>query len=97
MDAAERLALKQRAKGRCGRCPPPLTGLLHRHLEQYGVVDDGRLFRSMDGGDVAESTLARVWDKASKAARSRRNTGLRSLAGPTICGTHAFRRGSRVA
>ncbi len=51
-------------------CPPPLTAMLQQHLEQYGVVDDGRLFRSLDGGDVAESTLARVWDKARKAALS---------------------------
>ncbi|OXM61394.1 tyrosine-type recombinase/integrase [Amycolatopsis vastitatis] len=66
----DRRQLKQRAKGevRPVPCPPPLTALLQRHLEQYGVVDDGRLFRSMDGGDVAESTLARVWDKARKAA-----------------------------
>ena len=41
---------------------------MQQHLEQYGVVEDGRLFRSRDGGDVAESTLARVWDKARKAA-----------------------------
>ncbi|MDQ7809378.1 hypothetical protein Q5425_37110 [Amycolatopsis sp. A133] len=66
----DRRQLKQRAKGevRPVPCPPPLTALLHRDLEQYGVADDGRLFRSMDGGDVAESTLARVWDKARKAA-----------------------------
>ncbi|ADJ47914.1 integrase [Amycolatopsis mediterranei S699] len=49
-------------------CPPPLTAMLQHHIEQYGVAEDGRLFRSMDGGDVAESTLARVWDKARKAA-----------------------------
>ncbi len=48
--------------------PPPLTAMLHHHIEQYGVAEDGQLFRSMDGGDIAESTLARVWDRASKAA-----------------------------
>lgn len=68
-DRRDRRQLKQRAKGevRPVPCPPPLTAMLHRHIEEYGVVDDGRLFRSMDGGDVAESTLARVWDKARKA------------------------------
>ncbi|WP_410675490.1 tyrosine-type recombinase/integrase [Amycolatopsis sp. cmx-4-68] len=68
----DRRQLKQRAKGevRPVPCPPPLTAMLQQHLEQYGVVDDGRLFRSLDGGDVAESTLARVWDKARKAALS---------------------------
>lgn len=96
----DRRQLKQRAKGevRPVPCPPPLTALLQQHLEQYGVADDGRLFRSMDGGDVAESTLARVWDKARKAVLTlRRNTGRRSLAGPTTCGMPACRRGWRVA
>lgn len=66
----DRRHLKQRAKGevRPVPCPPPLTAMLRQHLEQYDVADDGRLLRSLDGGDVAESTLARVWDKARKAA-----------------------------
>lgn len=29
---------------------------------------DGRLFRSLVGGDLTESTIGRVWDKARKAA-----------------------------
>jgi integrase len=68
----DRRQLKQRAKGevRPVPCPPPLTAMLHHHVEQYGVAEDGRLFRSLDSGDVAESTLARVWDKARKAALS---------------------------
>ncbi len=49
-------------------CPPPLTALLHRHLTRYGTAADGRLFRSLTGGELAESTVARVWDRARKAA-----------------------------
>jgi integrase len=41
--------------------------LLHDHLEKFGVAGDGRLFRSLSGGDLAESTIARVWDKARRA------------------------------
>lgn len=48
--------------------PPPLTRILHEHLRRFGVAADGRLFRNLVGGDLAESTIARVWDKARKAA-----------------------------
>lgn len=48
--------------------PPPLTALLHSHLKKHGTGVDGRLFRSLVGGDLAESTIGRVWDKARKAA-----------------------------
>lgn len=66
----DRRQLKQRGRGEVRHvpCPPPLTALLHSHLERHGSASDGRLFRSLTGGDVAESTLARVWDKARKAA-----------------------------
>jgi integrase len=49
-------------------CPPPLTSLLHTHLGQHGVSRDGRLFRNLTGGDLAESTIARIWDKARRSA-----------------------------
>lgn len=48
--------------------PPPLTALLNWHLETFGTAADGRLFRSLNGGDLAESTVSRVWDRARKAA-----------------------------
>ena len=32
------------------------------------MAADGRLFRNLTGGDLAESTIARVWDKARHAA-----------------------------
>ncbi|WP_236793224.1 tyrosine-type recombinase/integrase [Amycolatopsis sp. GM8] len=66
----DRRQLKQRGRGevRTVPCPPQLTELLHAHLERFGTASDGRLFRSLLGKDLAESTVARVWDKARKAA-----------------------------
>lgn len=29
---------------------PPLTALLHKHLERFGAAGDGRLFRNLAGG-----------------------------------------------
>ncbi|MFC6868396.1 tyrosine-type recombinase/integrase [Haloechinothrix salitolerans] len=68
----DRRQLKQRGVGevRSVPCPPPLTALLHQHLEKFGTAADGRLFRNLTGGDLAESTIARVWDRARKAALS---------------------------
>ncbi|GHE83285.1 integrase [Amycolatopsis deserti] len=62
--------LKQRGVGevRVVPCPPPLTALLNEHLERFGTAADGRLFRSLTGGELAESTISRVWDRARKAA-----------------------------
>jgi integrase len=69
-DRRDRRQLKQRGKGevRVVPCPPPLTELLHQHLTRRGTAVDGRLFRSLTGGELAESTTARVWRKARKAA-----------------------------
>lgn len=68
----DRRQLKQRGEGevRPVPCPPPLTEILHRHLSHHGTAADGRLFRNLAGGDLAESTIGRVWDKARKAALS---------------------------
>lgn len=65
----DRRHLKQRGRGevRPVPCPPELSALLHEHLERFGTTSDGRLFRSLTGGDLAESTAARVWDKARYA------------------------------
>lgn len=51
-------------------CAPPLTALLHAHIEQHGVGADGRLFRGVNGGEISDHTVARVWDRAWKAALS---------------------------
>lgn len=68
----DRRNLKQRAREdvRTVPCPPQLTVILHDHLRQFGLAADGRLFRSIDGGYLAESTIQRVWDKARKSALS---------------------------
>ena len=44
--------------------PPALTALLHEHLSAFGTGPDGRLFRGVRGGELAESTYCRVWRKA---------------------------------
>ncbi|QWF85927.1 integrase [Amycolatopsis sp. CA-230715] len=64
--------LKQRAVGEVRHVPspPPLTKRLHAHLMRFGTTADGRLFRSLTGGDLDESTTIRIWDKARKAALS---------------------------
>lgn len=66
----DRRQLKQRAvrEVRHVPSPPPLTVILHEHLTRFGAAADGQLFRSLTGGDIAESTIARVWDKARKSA-----------------------------
>ena len=62
----EERQLKHRAKGetRIVPCPPALTALLHAHLTEHGTAADGRLFRGVRGGELAESTYCRVWRKA---------------------------------
>jgi integrase len=67
-----RQKLKQRGEGevRPVPCPPPLTALLHQHLARFGTAGDGRLFRNLTGGELSESTVGRVWDKARKAVFS---------------------------
>ena len=62
----EERQLKHRAKGetRIVPCPPALTALLHAHLTEHGTAPDGRLFRGVRGGELAESTYCRVWRKA---------------------------------
>jgi integrase len=66
----DRRQLKQRGKGevRPVPCPAPLTTLLHDHLARHGTATDGRLFRNLTGGDLAESTVARVWSNARQSA-----------------------------
>jgi integrase len=66
----EERELKHRARGetRSVPCPPPLTSHLHAHLAEFGTTSDGRLFRGVRHGDLAESTYCRVWRKARVAA-----------------------------
>ena len=63
--------LKQRARGevRVVPCPPALTGLLHAHIQEFGVQPDGRLFVGERNGDeLPTMTIGRVWRRARQAA-----------------------------
>ena len=48
--------------------PPELVELLRWHLAEFGVADDGRLFRQPNSGVVGSSTYAQVWRAARQLA-----------------------------
>jgi integrase len=62
--------LKHRAKGEVRPVPlnPRLVAILRRHVDTYGVTEDGRLFRSGLGGPVKASRYLPVWREARRAA-----------------------------
>jgi integrase len=63
--------LKQRAHGevRAVPCPPELTALLHAHIHEFGVQQDGRLFvGERNGGELPTMTIGRMWRRARGAA-----------------------------
>ena len=63
--------LKQHARGevRLVPCPPPLTALLHAHIQEFGVQPDGRLFvGERNDGELPTMTIGRVWRRARQAA-----------------------------
>ncbi|MEV0327446.1 tyrosine-type recombinase/integrase [Micromonospora echinospora] len=66
----DRRGLKHRAAAdsRVVPIPPELVGILRRHVDRFGVADDGRLFRSGKGNVVAASTYSRVWKAARELA-----------------------------
>ncbi|MBD2896901.1 hypothetical protein amrb99_58530 [Actinomadura sp. RB99] len=43
---------------------PELVELLREHIRRFGVVPEGRLFRSVNGGIIHPSTYWRVWQRA---------------------------------
>ena len=50
-------------------CPPPLTALLHAHIQEFGVQPDGRLFvGERNGGELPTMTIGRMWRRARQAA-----------------------------
>jgi hypothetical protein len=64
-------ARKRRARGevRLVPCPPPLTALLHAHIQEFGVQPDGRLFvGERNDGELPTMTIGRVWRRARQAA-----------------------------
>ncbi|XTZ14446.1 tyrosine-type recombinase/integrase [Micromonospora echinospora] len=66
----DRRGLKHRAAAdsRVVPIPPELVGILRRHVDRFGVAEDGRLFRSRKGNVVAASTYSRVWKAARELA-----------------------------
>ncbi|WP_369778313.1 tyrosine-type recombinase/integrase [Streptomyces sp. R33] len=64
--------LKHRARRatRSVPIPPILTAMLREHIEQFGVADDGRLFRAARGGRVRSTEYCELWDAARVMALS---------------------------
>jgi Phage integrase family len=48
--------------------PPVLVTMLRAHVAQFGVGQDGRVFRSEQGNRINASTWWRVWDKVRRAS-----------------------------
>jgi integrase len=48
--------------------PPWLIETLKAHIKEFGVADDGRLFRNERGGIVGSTTFSRAWEEARKPA-----------------------------
>lgn len=67
----DRRQLKQRAIGESRKvpCPPPLTALLHWHLDTFGTSDDGHLFvGERNRTEMPKGTINRTWRAARRAA-----------------------------
>ncbi|WP_374204335.1 hypothetical protein [Streptomyces sp. HPF1205] len=48
--------------------PPPLVRLLREHVEEFGLADDERLFRSEYGNVIVASSYSRVSKRARELA-----------------------------
>jgi integrase len=44
--------------------PPWLVKILRVHIKEFGVADDGRLFRNERGSVLGSTTFSRVWEEA---------------------------------
>jgi integrase len=66
----DRRHLKHRARKitRPVPIPPELVELLRAHIDRFGAVQDGRLFRGARGAPLSESSYGRVWQRARKIA-----------------------------
>ena len=66
----EERGLKRRARNatRSVPIPPQLVALLTKHLAEFGTAPDGRLFRGMSDGPLAETRYGAVWRRARKVA-----------------------------
>jgi integrase len=65
-DAHEERGLKHRASDdvRPVPIPPILVKILRGHIKEYGVGEDGRIFRSERGKPVASTAYTEVWQDA---------------------------------
>ncbi|HET7015991.1 MAG TPA: hypothetical protein VFI65_18860 [Streptosporangiaceae bacterium] len=48
--------------------PPWLVRMLRAHIDEFGVADDGRLFRNERDGILGASTYSRAWEEARRFA-----------------------------
>jgi integrase len=66
----DRRGLKQRDPDavRIVPIPPALVAILRAHIEQFGVAEDGRLFRNERDGIIGSTTYSRVWEEARQIA-----------------------------
>jgi integrase len=66
----EERGLKRRARNasRSVPIPPQLVVLLRKHLDEFGTAADGRLFRGMSNGPLAETRYGAVWRRARRLA-----------------------------
>ncbi|MEU6715946.1 FtsK/SpoIIIE domain-containing protein [Nonomuraea sp. NPDC046802] len=69
-DAHEQRGLKHRGRDdvRPVPIPPKLVQILRQHIEEFGVAEDGRLFRSERGKVVASTAYTEVWQDARALA-----------------------------
>ncbi|GAT69019.1 integrase [Planomonospora sphaerica] len=67
-EAHDDRGLKHRAdeEGRPVPIPPELVAILREHIDEFGVHEDGRLFRTSRGGVISIATYCEAW----KAARA---------------------------
>jgi integrase len=66
----DRRGLKQREPDavRLVPIPPALVKILRAHIDQFGVAEDGRLFRNERDGIIGSTTYSRVWEEARHIA-----------------------------
>ncbi|MGI5162263.1 tyrosine-type recombinase/integrase [Microbispora sp. CA-102843] len=69
-EAHDDRGLKHRAQdeGRPVPIPPELVAILREHIEEFGIHDDGRLFRTSRGGVISIGTYCEAWQKARTLA-----------------------------
>ena len=66
----DRRGLKQRDPDavRMVPIPPALVRILRAHIKEFGVAEDGRLFRNEREGIIGSTTYSRVWEQARQLA-----------------------------